>query len=366
MTDGTVLLYTDDSSMARAHELATQTAVARLIAELKGFVFGGTWKAGIPTPPRVFFVPQDTLTTDVAAELGIRTADDLFGGIVPYCFVKTKAITHGLVGPRAARPRGWSDAFCARVASVVLPGFTAFSEADARAAARRLLAEGPVRVKPTLAAGSRGQVVVHEISELDGALAGVSETDLDACGVVLESNLTDVRTYSVGQVTLDGHTITYVGTQSETRDNEGQDVYGGSELTVVRGGWDALGRLEVEPAVRAAVRAAMVYDEATVEYSGLFASRRNYDVSAGTDVRGRRHLGVLEQSWRIGGATPAEVVALRVLREDLTVRRVRVATVERYGSDLTIPDGAVVHFHGVDDVAGPVVRYTRVEGKLAA
>ena len=42
----------------------------------------------------------------------------------------------------------------------------------------------------------------------------------------------------------------------------------------------------------------------------FFASRRNYDVVAGLDARGQRRCGVLEQSWRVGGASPAELVAL--------------------------------------------------------
>jgi hypothetical protein len=366
MPGGTVLVYSDGTNSARAHEVATQTAVARVIAELKGYEFGGTWKAGAPAPPRVFFLPQDTLTADVAAELGIRTADDLFGGVVPHDFVKTKAITHVLVSPRAARPPGWSDAFCRRVAPIVLPGFTAFSRPDARAAARRLLANGPVRLKPALAAGSRGQAVVRDLVALERELARVGDTDLAACGVVLEANLDRVATYSVGQVTLDGRTISYVGTQNDTRDNDGREVYGGSDLTVVRGGWEAVARLDVAPAVREALRAATIYDEATACYAGLIASRRNYDVSAGVDARGRPHLGVLEQSWRIGGATPAEVAALRLFKRDAAIDRVRVVTVERYGTDVGIPDGASVHFHGVDDVAGPVVRYTRIEESRAA
>ncbi|MBI2203760.1 MAG: DUF3182 family protein [Candidatus Rokubacteria bacterium] len=62
------------------------------------------------------------MLADEAARLGIRTAGDLFGGIVPFPFVGTKAITHALVSPQAERPTGWSEAFSARTASVVLPG----------------------------------------------------------------------------------------------------------------------------------------------------------------------------------------------------------------------------------------------------
>ena len=35
---------------------------------------------------------------------------------------------------------------------------------------------------------------------------------------------------------------------------------------------------------------------------------------------------------------------------------------ETYGADIAPPDDAVVHFHGVDSDAGPVLRYSLVRG----
>jgi Protein of unknown function (DUF3182) len=98
----------------------------------------------------------------------------------------------------------------------------------------------------------------------------------------------------VGQVSVDRLTVSYLGTQDETADNEGRRVYGGSNLTVVHGGWGRLARLGAEPVVRDAVACAVTYDAATAELRGFLASRRNYDVIVGVDGRGRRRLGVLE------------------------------------------------------------------------
>src|SRR5438445_7276689 len=68
--------------------------------------------AAPPSRPRlfrpVFFVPDDTLLRDEASSLGIRRANDFYGGIVPHPCVKTKAITHQLIGRDAQRPQGWS------------------------------------------------------------------------------------------------------------------------------------------------------------------------------------------------------------------------------------------------------------------
>jgi hypothetical protein len=105
----------------------------------------------------MFFVPDDTLVREEAARLGIRSARNLFGGIVPYRFVTTKIVTHELVGSAAARPVGWSDDFSRRVRDVVLPGFSAFARDDAREAVRRLRPWGCVRAKLPRNAGARGR-----------------------------------------------------------------------------------------------------------------------------------------------------------------------------------------------------------------
>ena len=69
---------------------------------------------------------------------------------------------------------------------------------------------------------------------------------------------------------------------------------------------------------------------------------------------------MLEQSWRIGGASAAEVAALEVFRTDPEVRAVRAATVEVYG-EATIPPHAIVQFSGHDEHTGPITKYTLVE-----
>jgi hypothetical protein len=351
---------------AGEHETATQTAVARLVAEVKGCEFGGVIGSVRRVPPYAFIVARDTLLAPEAAALGIRTADDFFGGVVPDALATTKAITHDLVSSVAVRPAGWRGDFAEAVADCVLPGFTAFSPADARVAVHRLLALGPVRLKPARGAGGRGQRVAHTPEEAEAAIGAVDARALAGSGLVLEANLADVVTYSIGQVRLDGQTVSYVGTQAETRDNAGRRVYGGSELTVVPGGWDALRNLP-DPVLQLAVEQAGEYDAATAVLPGFIASRRNYDVVAGTDGGGQRRVGVLEASWRPGGASPAEIVAFRALRDDQSLAVVRVSTVERYGEESRqAPDDALVHFQGSDSAAGPVLRYTRIVEARAA
>ena len=74
-------------------------------------------------------------------------------------------------------------------------------------------------------------------------------------------------------------------------------------------------RLPLEDGAQRAIRSARAYHEAALAcFTGMFASRCNYDVAEGRDASGRRWFGVLEQSWRLGGASGAEVAALEASR----------------------------------------------------
>lgn len=363
---GVVAVFSDPRrGFASGHERATRAEIARRLAVLLGFEFAGEHDAGgAPRSGPVYLVPSDTLVgPEDAAALGVRGEGDLFGGVVPRAFMATKAITHPLVGPDAAAPPGWSPAFGDRVRGAVLSGFTAFSPADARRAGARLLERGPVRVKAVRATAGRGQAVASDAAALDAALGAVDGAELAGHGLVLEEDLAGVTTYSVGQVRVAGLVASYWGTQRLTPDNAGEAVYGGSELLVARGGFEALAALDPPEEARLAVEQARAYDAAASEcFAGMFASRRNYDVARGQDAGGRRRSGVLEQSWRIGGASGAEVAALEAFHADPSLRAVRAATVELYGRDVPPPPaGATVYFRGEDEKDGPMTKYAVAE-----
>ena len=66
----------------------------------------------------------------------------------------------------------------------------------------------------------------------------LDETELRTYGLVVEPNLADLTTFSVGQVCVGDLRASYCGTQKATHDNQGKLVYGGSDLLVARGGFD--------------------------------------------------------------------------------------------------------------------------------
>jgi Protein of unknown function (DUF3182) len=367
MVRGVVVVYFSRlGGRLRGDQQILLDADARLLAKLKGYDFGGRHDAARAYSNSLFFVPDDVLLKEEAEALGIRGPEDLYGGVVPHPFVKTKAITHELVGSDAQRPQGWSSAFAEKVGEVALPGYTAFSPGDARWAAKRMLERGPVRLKRPLGASGQGQTVVTTADQVDRFLEQLDADELATYGLVLEENLRNVRTLSVGQIVLDSFTISYYGTQRRVQDNDGRAIYGGSDLVCLRGGWDALDALPMAPEIRVGVAQAKSYDAWMSEYPSFIASRRNYDVGQGIGADGRRRSGVLESSWRAGGATSAELAALAAFAQDPALQIIEASAVEEFGADAKAPPDAVIHFQGEDPEAGPLLRYTVVKSKQSA
>jgi len=351
---------------AREHELVSQIGIARDLARLIGGRFDRYVDATRPDGaemPLGYVVPNDTIVgVDVARRWGIEGDDDLFGGVVPFPFVATKVISHPLVAADAPCPPGWDERFAARIADVVLPGYAAFSMRDLRRAARTLLPEGSVRVKLASGVGGLGQFVVADERELDERLASLDAAEVARRGAVVEPDLRQPHTWSIGQLRIGAMLASYFGTQRTIRDRHGADVYGGSSLTLVRGGFDALDPfVGGNASLHRAIGFARAYHEAAfAAFPDMFASRCNYDVVQGTDARGVERIGVLEQSWRVGGASAAELVALHALRDDPAREYACAETVEVHCAEPELPADAIVHFRGVDERIGPIVKYARL------
>jgi hypothetical protein len=357
----TVVLY-PARTQEPAHESAVHADLGKRLATIMGGQYGGIYDVETHRG-RLFVVPSDTLVGIAAAQdLGIHSEADLFGGVVPYAFIPTKSITHPLISPDAFAPEGWSPEFGRRVGDSVLTGITAFDLADAQAAGQRLLQLGPVRIKPVLATAGRGQLIVADAAQLRDALSQQDTGRLHDCGIVLEEHLEKVKTYSVGQVRVAGIVASYVGTQRLTADNAGEMVYGGSRLIVARGGFDALRHLNLAEGFKIALETAQADDAAASACSpGFFASRRNYDVASGLNSQGNFRSGVLEQSWRIGGASAAEVAALEVFHAEPDARVLEASTIEIFGTETAPPPGATVLFRGTDPQIGPISKYVTVK-----
>lgn len=360
---GVAFLLAAPGARTRDHDIVSKMAVAAALADLLDLPFHGVVDPANRPPGRLLVVPSETLDSTEAARLGICSEVNLFGGVVPAAFVASKVITHPLVSADAAAPAGWCPAFCDAVAEVVLPGHAAFTREDARLAGERLLAAGAVRLKEAGGVGGTGQSVVKDTAELEACLQSLDTAALGRDGVVLERNLDEVTTLSVGQVRVGPWLGSYCGTQDTTPNHQGDEVYGGSELTMVLGDYDRLLTLDLPPATRTAIEQARVYDAAARAcYPGLMASRCNYDIAQGLDAAGQWRSGVLEQSWRIGGASGAEIAALQAFKANPGWRWVRASTHECYADQVTLPPGARLLYDGVDPHVGRLVKYAWLQG----
>ncbi|EJL01276.1 MULTISPECIES: DUF3182 family protein [Pseudomonas] len=356
----TVMAYSVNPH-APLHEVETNRALARWLAQILGLEYGGSHDGQQPAGQDVYLLPTQTLIgAEAARRLGIKGPEDLWGGFVEHDFICTKAIAHGLLNKQAVAPIGWSPLFSKLIRGAVLDGVTVFSLKDARPAAEHLLYTGPIRLKPIHASAGRDQRVIKSLGQFDEVAARPDAQALFREGVVLEQNLSEVKTQSVGQSFINGQVLSYCGVQHLTHDNEGLEVYGGSDLLVAQGGYIELLRLELPDDVREAVRLAQVFDDAASQaYPGFFASRRNYDIAQGIDAGGQPRGGVLEQSWRMGGASSAELAALQAFVEDPSIGAVRVSSVETY-LDQPLPAGAKEVYRGPAEHGDFLLKYVTV------
>jgi len=365
MKHAIVVSYGNESKKVVSAFVQRNEAYAQWIAQLLNARFAGTFDPHTMYNKPVYYVPARTLVMSLqeARKRGINSLNDFLGGIVQERYIATKAITHQVVPHTIHKPVGWSHGFANAVKEVVLPGFSVFDNDDAKWAALHLLERGEVRFKPALGSSGRGQAVVRTFEELEYRLAQLGPNELQTCGIVLERQLDDISTLSVGTLSLEGEHISYYGRQRTTINNQGNIDYGGSDLCCVRGTFDKLLQLDLPEHIHLAIKQAIIYDRARYHYPDLLASRRNYDVGQGHDHKGNFYSGVLEHSWRIGGATGAELCAFEYFRKDAAITCVEASTHCVFGLHTDLPSQARVQFDGRDSDLGPMKVYT-VIGKI--
>jgi len=156
--------------------------------------------------------------------------------------MSTKSLSHCLVPNPRCVPEGWNEDFPEETKDVVLDGYSAFSLDDAQKAGELLIdAHGEVRIKPSLSTEGCSQLVVQDRYKLKEALMCIDPKEITTYGVVLEQNLRQVVTYSVGTVAVARTTISYLGVQHFAPwGADPEKLYVGSDLACVRGSMEEL------------------------------------------------------------------------------------------------------------------------------
>ncbi|WP_435656570.1 DUF3182 family protein [Brucella pituitosa] len=339
------------------HNVASVEALAARLCSLTGRHLLPTLQS-FDENNGTFFVPTFALVRqDGHPEMSI---ENFYGGIIHHGFMATKLVTHPHWHDDDNLPEGWAGNFAAWLQDCVLPGFSVFSHGHALDAAGTLLKKHKVRFKNPYASGGKDQIVIETVRALDGFLETVSDREI-ANGLVIEEHVENSTTYSVGLVQIENHIGSYLGRQYTSQDNDGSAVYAGSRLRMVRGGWDALLRQLHSPVAHRIVENARRYDEAARQHLGLVASRRNYDVLVGPITENGVRCGVLEQSWRVGGASPAEILAMEKLMQDESITAVQAFLRESREQAPTFRDDDFIVYSGEDDFGQPLHKYARIE-----
>jgi hypothetical protein len=119
--------------------------------------------------------------------------------------------------------------------------------------------------------------------------------------------------------------------------------------------------LQLPDEVRLAIEQAQIFDRAADEaYPDFYASRRNYDIAQGLDSHGKPRSGVLEHSWRMGGASSAEIAALQSFVNDPGMRAIRVSSVETY-IEQPLPADAIEVYRGPAQDSDFLLKYVTVK-----
>jgi hypothetical protein len=315
----------------------------------------------------------------------------IYGSTLPRDLLEryTKVQVHE---PFADDAPAWFDRrFPRYIRDSTLPGYSCFSPASLVGATRRLLDEyREVRLKDPNGNSGVGQWTVSTVEEIEPTLAAVA-SDVGAGdeaglaeylaehGYVVEAQVEDVEAWSVTLTRTPGGHFSSFGRLLEptvdTADRGTLHVYGGTTAVVVRGEPSALadlpdgGVVAHDPVLddirltpsAPVVHAAQRYIEGLRlwEADGAFETRANVDVITGTVVRrdGAREeiAACVEESGRVGGASPAELLGIIDLQADpdlpYAVRCTRHsfdAAAHTYADHVATVSGSRVFWVGVD------------------
>src|SRR5690554_31558 len=114
--NGSVLIYSVHKNEPE-HERVCHIELGRRLSLILGRTFGGYHNGALHlSNGQPYLIATDTIIgAHQAHELGIQDETRVFGGVAPYAFMPTKAITHPLFDQDSIAPEGWSSAFSEHV-----------------------------------------------------------------------------------------------------------------------------------------------------------------------------------------------------------------------------------------------------------
>lgn len=217
---------------------------------------------------------------------------------------------------------------------LVLPGYSIFDTAnlsEVYIAAEQLFAKGltSLRLKEAAASDMAGQYPFTSLTELDSILQGSYAGQIPARGLVIEANLQNPTTVSVGEIKLSGKKFTTIAQQIDIK-HDGRTKFGGAKVQVLAGSLEE----NSTSSCWSGIHQAAQFKRLQEELLGLQATRISYDIVSGTIVmnNGQSQVcsGITDITGRVGGTDIASQLAIAKLINSGTV--MAAATVRLYYS----------------------------------
>lgn len=336
-----------DSGIFNTYITQRNGTVAKMAAAYMGLPFAGEASKMIGSKTDQYLVFPKTIGPETAGLYGIGKPEDFYGAFVEHPFLVGKTAFHEPVS--SDTPFYYSEEFAGSVSDFVLPGYSVFTQSDGVKAYGLMLGKGfkDVRLKLSDKSDGEGQSVIADKKHLKKLLGTVPAYDLQKKGIVLEPNLRDHRTISVGFAQFGNDVFSFIANQKNDV-YEGRDRYIGADAIIVRGQMDNLLKmLQLDDPHRDAVEKALGFYNA-YSYFDPVASRLSFDVLEGLDAKGNRLSGVTDITGRLGGTCPALILAALEMQRDPTIHAVRgqvnlnyntgVPLIEELGASIFIND----------------------------
>lgn len=263
---------------------------------------------------RVVVVPGKTITKLEAEDFGISCDTQIYGAAIDNFDQVGKGILHRTFS--LDFPKFHSNKFAREIADVVLPGETTFSLSDTADAFRRFdTRRFGARIKQTNESDGLGQYSIKSEEELNEVIAGFDETHIVEHGLVLEPDVIDPKTISIGYARIGEDIFSFIAHQKNDSVEEvdahtgklnSRSRYLGATVQVVRGDFNNLftiNNLSYEEKI--AVQSSQVFLDAYQEYVFPIASRLSFDYLYGFDRTGQVIGGITDITARLGGTCPA-------------------------------------------------------------
>ncbi len=288
--------------------------VAKYIADYLGVPYSGEMLGGVEG--NVYYVPPVTQERKSLIADVIKSEEDFYGLIVDDFNHVGKSILHKSVSSKV--PGFYSFEFAKSVEDLVVPGVTVFSKENTEYGYTTVKGVGDfdIRLKLSDRSDGHGQFLLKNIEEVRNVFESLEDKYVNDKGLVLEANVKEAKTISIGFTVLGSDTFSFLAIQkNDIAPEDGRDRYMGANVRVVRGGMNNLKKIAENPDEQKAIEVVGQFYKKYKSFNPI-ASRLSFDFLYGLDNKGNTLSGVTDITGRLGGTCPALVLAATEFKQN--------------------------------------------------